>query len=180
MAWVYEPHPAPPAPAPRAQGGAIEEMADERANYDDPAPRPRARPMLMLQWPLPATGVTSLYGQRRDPLDGSSRHHQGVDLEAEYGQVVEAAAAGYVVFAGWSGGHGRQVIVEHAGGYITSYSHLSQTLVSEDTYVKAGQAVGRVGNSGRSTGPHLHLEVSRNGATLDPLDLLGVPLVLDP
>ena len=133
---------------------------------------------LLLQWPLPATGVTSLFGWRRDPFDGHQRQHNGVDLEAEYGAVVAAAADGVVIWAGWNAGHGRQVVINHAGGYQTGYSHLSQILVPIGAAVQSGQPIGRVGNSGRSTGAHLHFEVTRFGRYLDPLDNLGVPLGL--
>jgi murein DD-endopeptidase MepM/ murein hydrolase activator NlpD len=134
---------------------------------------------LLLQWPLPATGVNSLYGRRADPLDGFERDHNGVDLEADYGAVVSAAADGVVVWAGWNSGHGRQVIIEHRGGYRTGYSHLSQLLTFVGSAVRAGDPIGLVGSSGRSTGPHLHFEVTRDDAYVDPLDVLGLPQPID-
>lgn len=134
---------------------------------------------LRLHWPIPATGINSLYGARKDPITGRSRFHHGVDLDGEYGQVVRASAAGIVSFVGWDRGHGRKVIIDHRGGFSTSYSHLSQTLVRVGTELGTGAPIGKIGNSGRSTGPHLHFEVSRYGERLDPLDVLGTSVRLN-
>ena len=139
---------------------------------------PQAPSLLMLGWPLPATGVTSAFGERADPIDGDTRFHYGLDLEAQYGQVVKSAAAGRVAAVGMSGGHGRHVVITHAGGYQTGYSHLSQTMVYEGQMVEAGEAVGLVGTSGRTTGPHLHFEVTRWGSHIDPISVLGIALKL--
>jgi murein DD-endopeptidase MepM/ murein hydrolase activator NlpD len=193
MEWppIPAPEPLPAEPEVAAGGPLIPSNA-----HDGAAPAPAAvrqtvvreippdvprdgKRYLVLRWPLPATGINSLFGNRRDPLDGSIRRHAGVDLEADYGAVVSAAGDGFVVWAGWTSGHGRMVIIEHAAGYQTLYSHLSQVLALPNTPVVAGQAIGLVGNSGRSTGPHLHLEVRHDGVALDPLDLLGVPIGLD-
>ena len=134
---------------------------------------------ISLDWPLAATGITSLYGPRPDPLEKRMGFHFGVDMSAEYGTVVQSAAAGHVIHAGWSGGHGRRVVIQHIAGYRTSYSHLSQVTVVSGTWIDSGHPIGRVGNSGRSTGPHLHLELTRFGEHLDPLDLLGTELSTD-
>lgn len=143
-------------------------------------PRRNLQPTsISLDWPLAATGITSLYGPRADPLEKRVGFHYGVDMSAEYGSVVQSAAAGHILVAGWSGGHGRRVVIQHIAGYRTSYSHLSQVTVVSGTRIEAGHAIGRVGNSGRSTGPHLHLEVTRFGEHLDPLDLLGTELSTD-
>ncbi len=132
-----------------------------------------------MQWPLPATGVTSLFGARTDPITGKSRYHYGVDLQGQYGQVVQASAPGQVIYAGWNRGHGRQVIIQHPGGWRTSYSHLAQQTVTRGQWLRAGQSIGQVGNSGRSTGPHLHLEITRWGSYFDPLDVLGTTVAID-
>ena len=134
---------------------------------------------ISLDWPLAATGITSLYGPRPDPLEKRQGFHYGVDMAAEYGTVVQSTAAGRVIVAGWNGGHGRRVVIQHIAGYRTSYSHLSQVTVVAGTWIESGHSIGRVGNSGRSTGPHLHLEVTRFGEHLDPLDLLGTKLSTD-
>jgi murein DD-endopeptidase MepM/ murein hydrolase activator NlpD len=113
--------------------------------------------------------VTSPFGWRRDPLTGLSTFHKGVDLKAAYGQEVQAAAAGRVVFSGSQGSYGTTVMVEHSNGTQTRYAHLSVALVAPGATVEAGQPVGRAGSSGRSTGPHLHFEVlDRQGRPVDP------------
>ncbi|MEZ0314612.1 MAG: M23 family metallopeptidase, partial [Myxococcota bacterium] len=163
-----------------AMGGPIDE-SDEPVLGTAPEfwiTLPEAPRIMMLQWPLPATGVTSAFGDRADPLEGDARFHYGIDLEAKYGQVVRAAAAGRVSTVGWNHGHGRQITITHAGAFQTGYSHLSQTLVYEGQIVEAGEALGLVGTSGRTTGPHLHFEVMRYGSHVDPLGVLGVPIKL--
>ena len=130
------------------------------------------------QWPLASTGINSLFGERLDPIDGKRHFHGGVDLEAHYGALVTASAPGIVIHADWAHGHGRQVVIEHAGGFRTVYSHLAQILVQPGVPVRAGDVIGQAGNSGRSTGAHLHFEVSRWGDPLDPLDVLGQTLTL--
>lgn len=118
--------------------------------------------------PVPGR-MTSRYGVRRHPLLGYSRMHRGVDFAATYGSPVKAAAAGRVAMAGWAGGYGRQVRIDHGGGLSSSYSHLSGFAVAPGRYIQAGQLLGYAGSSGLSTGPHVHYEVRRNGVPVDPL-----------
>lgn len=123
-----------------------------------------------LSMPLETT-TTSAYGWRKDPLGQGRRFHAGVDLRAAYGTEVPAAAAGEVLFAGDQGGYGTTVVIRHGDGFETRYAHLSSMEVQLGDRVEAGQSVGRVGNSGRSTGPHLHFEVRRNGQQVDPTEV---------
>ena len=118
----------------------------------------------------PVTGdVTSAFGWRRDPFTNRMKFHQGVDLRAAYGQEVQAASKGIVVFSGDQGGYGTSVVVEHADGTRTRYAHLSATLVRKGDQVGAGEPVGRAGRSGRATGTHLHFEViGRDGSRIEP------------
>jgi murein DD-endopeptidase MepM/ murein hydrolase activator NlpD len=125
-----------------------------------------------LSMPLDTT-TTSGYGWRKDPLGQGRKFHAGVDLRAAYGTEVPAAAAGDVTFAGDQGGYGTTVVVRHEDGFETRYAHLSSMEVQAGDRVEAGQSVGRVGNSGRSTGPHLHFEVRRNGQQIDPTEVTG-------
>ena len=119
--------------------------------------------------PLPvAAPLTSHFGWRADPLDGHVRFHRGVDVKAAYGTEVPAAAQGSVVFAGEQGGYGTTVVVAHPQGLRTRYAHLSASLVRVGDQVAAGQPIGRVGSSGRSTGAHLHFEVEQDGRRIDP------------
>lgn len=116
----------------------------------------------------PATPITSGFGWRADPFHGLRRFHAGIDLRAAYGQAVPVAAPGRVVFAGEQGAYGLTVVVEHPGGIQTRYAHLSSLTVAAGENVFRGTVLGRVGQSGRATGPHLHFEVMINGRRVDP------------
>lgn len=122
--------------------------------------------------PAPGRSVSSTFGVRKDPLIGTPAMHSGMDFRAPSGSPARVTAPGKVVKAGWYGGYGRMVEVEHAGGFSTRYGHLSKILVKEGQTVAAGDTVGKVGSSGRSTGPHLHYEVRRHGGALNPLRFL--------
>jgi murein DD-endopeptidase MepM/ murein hydrolase activator NlpD len=113
--------------------------------------------------------VTSAFGWRRDPFTHKMKFHQGVDLRAAYGQEVQAASKGIVVFSGDQGGYGTSVVVEHQDGTRTRYAHLSASVVRKGDQVGAGEPVGRAGRSGRATGTHLHFEViGRDGRRVEP------------
>jgi murein DD-endopeptidase MepM/ murein hydrolase activator NlpD len=124
-------------------------------------------------WPVSPVAVTSLFGKRIHPITKRYSPHLGVDLAAESGQLVSAAARGTVLSAEWSGGYGLRVEIQHAGGVITRYGHLSQLLVEPGVVVDKGDPLGLAGNTGLSTGPHLHFELIRNGRPVDPLDEMG-------
>lgn len=113
--------------------------------------------------------VSSGFGNRIHPILRFARFHQGVDFGARAGTPVVAAADGVVSAAGWSGGYGRQIRIDHSDGVLTSYSHLSGMAVSAGARVRRGDVVGYVGSSGFSTGPHLHFEVRKHGRPVDPL-----------
>jgi murein DD-endopeptidase MepM/ murein hydrolase activator NlpD len=123
---------------------------------------------------------SSGFGWRRDPFSGAQRFHAGIDLKAAYGAEVPAAASGTVSFAGEQGGYGLTVMVDHPNGTQTRYAHLSSLAVKPGEEVAKGSLVGRVGSSGRSTGPHLHFEVLVAGRAVDPAQAarLGVELKL--
>lgn len=129
---------------------------------------------LTLTWPVSPIVVTSPFGFRRDPILGAQqvRFHAGLDLGGRRGDLVLAAGPGKVSGARWQGGHGRTITVQHAGGYSTRYAHLARMLVSVGAEVEAGQAIGLMGSSGRSTGPHLHFEVMRGSVPVDPFEVL--------
>ncbi len=132
---------------------------------------PQGEPSLLL-WPIEPVIVTSLFGDRTDPFSGEGQTHLGVDLKAEKGQVVTAAAAGVVTWAGRKGGHGLHVELTHPSGAVTGYSHLSLLLVQAGMLVPARGPLGLAGSTGRSTGPHLHFEVWKEGEPVDPLSEL--------
>ncbi|WP_346291321.1 murein hydrolase activator EnvC family protein [Sphaerothrix gracilis] len=121
----------------------------------------------------PAGGrITSNFGTRVHPILGYRRFHSGIDFGASHGSTIQAADSGRVIFAGWYGGYGRAVIVDHGEGITTLYAHASQLYVSEGQGVGQGQAIAAVGSTGLSTGPHLHFEVRRNGEPVNPMNFL--------
>ncbi|WP_051469761.1 M23 family metallopeptidase [Chelativorans sp. J32] len=122
--------------------------------------------------PVPGAHVTSNFGARRDPILGRTAFHAGLDFRASPGSPVRAAAAGIVVEAGWQGGYGRMVEIDHGNGIRTRYAHLSKVLVSVGDRITNGGIIGQVGSSGRSTGPHLHYEVRRKDAPVNPRKLI--------
>jgi len=115
---------------------------------------------------------TSGFGMRADPFVRGPAMHTGLDFRAETGEPVRATAAGIVTNAGWSGGYGRMVEVDHGNGLATRYGHLSAFDVEVGQNVRIGQIVGRVGSTGRSTGPHLHYETRIDGEAVDPQKFL--------
>lgn len=124
---------------------------------------------LPLASPAPGRTVTSLFGVRSDPFIGSPAMHGGMDFRAPSGAPILAPGAGKVVKAGWSGGYGNLVEIEHAKGFSTRFGHMSKILVKEGDRVLPGDVIGQVGSTGRSTGPHIHYEVRRDGTAIDPL-----------
>jgi murein DD-endopeptidase MepM/ murein hydrolase activator NlpD len=115
--------------------------------------------------------LSSDYGQRADPFSGESAQHQGIDIAGGSGAAVVAAAAGVVSAAGWRQGYGTVVEITHGNGFVTRYAHAQRSLVRVGEPVRRGQAVALLGDSGRTTGPHLHFEVLRDGRPVDPLAL---------
>ena len=118
--------------------------------------------------------VNSTFGWRRDPVTGSGRMHTGIDLDCRYGQSVGASMGGVVYWAARRGGYGNLVVVDHGKGITTFYAHLSSILVVPGQRVVAGQSVGLVGSTGRSTGPHLHYEVRARGCPVNPSSTLAI------
>ena len=117
---------------------------------------------------VPAATVSSEFGWRADPLNGQARFHKGTDLRMAYGTEVHAAAAGVVVAAGDRAGYGMTVVIDHGDGRETRYAHLSTIDVAPGDPVAGGQPIARSGNSGRTTGPHLHFEAREYGQPVDP------------
>lgn len=115
------------------------------------------------------------YGWRNDPFDGSREFHRGLDIVAPSGTPVRASADGLVTVAGRQAGYGKVVHLSHGSGLSTRYGHLSEVLVRPGQRVKQGDVLGRVGSTGRSTGPHLHYEVLRAGRQVNPRKYLDVP-----
>jgi murein DD-endopeptidase MepM/ murein hydrolase activator NlpD len=171
--------------APQAKGGVggpfIPLVADSAAPAFDKAAARAARdvetadrlrrliPYLPVREPLFGdSSVSSPFGYRPDPFLGRAALHPGVDLVQAYGADIRSTAAGRVVHAGPMGGYGNMVEVDHGNGLTTRYGHMSEVLVSEGQEVTAGAVLGRLGSTGRSTGPHLHYEVRLDGDPVDP------------
>ncbi len=116
--------------------------------------------------------TSSSFGWRMHPILGYRRFHAGLDFAAGYGTTIRAADSGTVIMAGWYGGYGKAVIIDHGKGITTLYGHTSELMISEGQTVQRGQAIAAVGSSGLSTGPHLHFEVRQNGTPVDPAGFL--------
>ena len=117
--------------------------------------------------------ITSGYGSRVDPFNGRLASHTGIDFRQAWGSPVRAAAAGTVISAGHNGGYGNMVDIDHGNGVISRYAHLSAVIVKSGQTVSTGTVLGRLGSTGRSTGPHLHYEVRYNDQPLDPRRFLA-------
>ena len=138
-----------------------EELAQSR--WQAAAPGPGG-----LLWPTDGRAGSG-YGTRTHPIFGTQRMHTGVDIAGPTGQPIIAAAAGKVVSAGWRGGYGLAVVIDHGGGLATLYAHQSRLHVGGGEVVAAGQQIGEIGSTGQSTGPHLHFEVRQDGSPRDPM-----------
>ncbi len=124
-----------------------------------------AKPSIM---PVTAS-ITAGFGYRKNPFTSrGSEFHRGTDFAASYGQTAVATGDGIVIFSGWNSGYGRMVIISHGYGLTSLYAHNSKLLVKQGDKVKKGQAITKVGNTGRSTGTHLHYEVKLNGKNVNP------------
>jgi murein DD-endopeptidase MepM/ murein hydrolase activator NlpD len=154
------------------QGQAIRGIS---AMQQNPKLRPAAEPAELsnVQMALPVVGrLTSHYGVRSDPFTSEEKFHHGIDIASPLGTPIHAALPGTVTFSGWKQGYGLTVIILHAEGYATQYSHNSENLVQVGERINYKQPIALVGQSGRATGPHLHFEVKQEGKTIDPLPLI--------
>ncbi len=185
----------PPVGGPQADGftlddGASESLAELAANLDAFTAQlnQREREMKVLQdlmvasrlreqiypsgQPVKRGWVSSGYGRRTDPFSGRLTMHKGVDFAAPYGTEVISAAAGVVTMAISKNGYGKLVEINHGNGYVTRYGHNSAVVVKVGERVVKGQVIAKVGSTGRSTGPHVHFEVRRNGQVVNPAEYI--------
>ena len=156
-----------PAPDPTS------EVADAPAFALDSAPAPIALPAAPAVVAAPTSTsngarISSQFGWRSDPIDGETKFHKGMDVAVAQGTTVYAPADGKVVSVGQQTGYGLTVVVQHPNGGETKYAHLSSATVRPGDSVSAGEPIARSGNTGRSTGAHLHFEVLANGQAVDP------------
>jgi murein DD-endopeptidase MepM/ murein hydrolase activator NlpD len=117
--------------------------------------------------------ISSYFGRRADPFTGYSAEHKGLDFAGPQGTKVVSVAAGLVTFAGERAGYGQMIEINHGNGLATRYCHNEQLMVKQGDMVRKGQEVALMGSTGRSTGPHLHFEVLKNGTQVDPLRFIG-------
>lgn len=122
--------------------------------------------------PAPGQSVSSSFGVRRDPFLRRPAMHAGIDFRGRTGTPVQSTGAGKVVRAGWAGGYGRLVEIDHGGGWTTRYAHMSRIDVKVGESISTGDRIGAIGSTGRSTGPHLHYEIRKNGKATDPVRFL--------
>ena len=122
--------------------------------------------------PVEGGRYSSYFGYRNNPITHKYAFHTGLDIAVPTGTAIRAAYGGTVRLVGEDGRSGKYVTISHDDGYETFYCHCSETLVTEGTVVRAGEAVAKVGATGWATGPHLHFEIRKNGTKLDPLQIL--------
>lgn len=126
-----------------------------------------------MTWPAPTSyTITSPFGFRIHPIHYTKKLHTGVDIAAAWGEPIVAAQTGTTIYAGWLGGYGKAVMIDHGGGYVTLYGHLSSWSVGVGQKINKGDTIGKCGTTGVSTGPHLHFEVRENGEYVDPMQYL--------
>jgi len=123
--------------------------------------------------PVASGFISSYFGERADPFDGLEAFHKGVDFAGTPGSPVTAVAAGVVTWAGERTGYGKLIEINHGDGFTTRYGHNERTLVTVGQTVKRGERIALMGSTGRSTGPHVHFEVLRNGRQVNPLSYIG-------
>ena len=134
-------------------------LVDERVRQET---EPRGRPV-EYSW------VSSLFGKRRDPFTGHPELHQGVDFAGQSGSNVTAVAGGIVTRARRNGDYGKLVEIDHGNGYMSRYAHNKALLVKAGEVVRRGHVIAKLGNTGRSTGPHVHFEILKDGVQIDPM-----------
>ncbi len=172
----------------RSTGDSLQDMLNEEmealrlrsqrldASFDEMDEILRARERVLASTPsgFPVAGFCSEgYGWRDDPITGQREFHRGMDIVASLGTLVVAPADGVIASAGRQAGYGKMVQISHGYGYATRYGHLSEILVRAGQRVRRGDILGRVGSTGRSTGPHLHYEVFKAGRAVNPSRYLG-------
>lgn len=160
---------SPAAQQPLA-GGAFASLVN--AVFVPQAPsayaQPNAAPM---QWPVSGQ-ISSPFGERKNPLGPGDDFHPGLDIAADEGSPIAAAAPGRVISAGPDGGYGNLIVLDNGNGLTTRYAHCSQIFARVGETVTAGETIGAVGSTGSSTGPHLHFEVRDGDRPVDPVSFL--------
>ena len=150
---------------PNAFEASLDDLDEALTVLDEARKHARSLPLAI---PAPGAEMTSGFGTRSDPFLRRPAFHSGLDFRTPTGTPIYTAGAGTVISAGRNGGYGNMIEIDHGNGLTTRYAHLSRILVKKGTRVAAGSVIGKAGSTGRSTGPHLHYEVRRNGKPLNP------------
>ncbi|MCB1890244.1 MAG: peptidoglycan DD-metalloendopeptidase family protein [Rhodocyclaceae bacterium] len=151
----------------------LERLSGTLASIDEMAAQKNVLSMIYpSRLPVLDSRIGSRFGNRRDPFNKRRAFHSGLDFPAPSGTPIRASAGGVVVYSGFRSDYGRQVEIDHGNGLVTRYSHARRLHVKVGDVVTPGQLIADVGSSGRSTGPHLHFEVLKNGRYVDPEDFL--------
>ena len=164
---------------PGHSGGAF--IAPDPANCDRLLVKTDRYLAILKQLPLGRpiqTKISSRYGRRKDPINGRQAFHAGIDFKGRTGDPVKATGSGVVKRASRNKGLGNYVIIDHGNGYETVYGHMKKRLVKRGQRVVRGQTIGLVGNTGRSTGSHLHYEVRQGNRTVDPMKFLQIAALM--
>ena len=154
--------------------------ADTQKNTRDPIAMAMletlpVRPSILGAVPeIKSHSISSDYGNRISPLSGIHENHDGLDIPAQFGSPILAAGKGKVIFSAYAPGYGNLVEIDHGQGVVTRYGHASQLLVKVGEIVEQSQKIATVGSTGKSTGPHLHFEVSKGGISIDPKLLFAI------
>jgi murein DD-endopeptidase MepM/ murein hydrolase activator NlpD len=162
------------AAAAAAQREAAARASRSGTQAPPPPPPPAARNDTGWLWPGNGR-LTSRFGWRAHPIFGDRRFHAGIDLGGGYGAPVLATESGVVIYSGSASGYGTLVVISHGDRISSAYAHMSALLVREGQMVSRGQTIGRIGNEGNSTGPHLHFEIRLSGNPVDPLNYVSPP-----
>jgi murein DD-endopeptidase MepM/ murein hydrolase activator NlpD len=117
--------------------------------------------------------ITSYFGYRQNPVTGIYTMHDGIDISGDVGDSIVASGSGIVTYAGWNDNYGKMIIVSHGYGYESVYAHNSKLLVDKGDTVKKGQVIAELGNTGRSTGPHVHFEIHKDNQKINPTKLVN-------
>ena len=165
---------SPSLPPKEVKGSPLAKESFPVSSTDHQSKEPGARG-LEQKSPLkfPADGrISSSFGWRSDPFSGEQKFHAGIDIAASSGQEIYPINSGRVIFSGNTRGYGNTVAIDHGDGYVSKYGHNLTNLVSVGDKVESGQVIALVGNTGKSTGPHLHFEVQHQGKRINPQDLV--------
>jgi murein DD-endopeptidase MepM/ murein hydrolase activator NlpD len=166
-----------PVPGSSASNSGGPFVAADKSNYDELMYRTDDYLETLKVMPLGRpvkSSVSSWFGKREDPLNQKDAFHEGIDFRGRKGDPILATGDGKVVFAGRNGGYGNFIKIDHGNGYTSAFAHMDSFDVSKGDYVKRGQRIGRIGNSGRSTGSHLHYELNYRGRPANPYTFMKV------